>query len=265
MGNVSVREQAKGKQFDQDECFMECGHAQAHVSDRNSSSSYPAHMLPHHRASASHTPQIVQVQRDEYKSVNQEKSMPVVIRWIHGGTEIAIEGSWDNWRTRELLECSGSDFFIVKVLNVGVYHYRFVVDGRWTYASDLPHELDDIGNVFNILDLKESYSENGGRDEEPECPSSPVSSYNNAGFTLQDFGEKLPELPPLLQQMPLNQPSSSKNFQQALHKPLPANLNHLYVKRDGSNQPVVALSSSQRFRSKFVTTVLYKPFKKVRK
>ncbi|MFS7921813.1 putative AMP-activated kinase, glycogen-binding protein [Helianthus anomalus] len=143
MGNVSVREQAKGKQFDQDECFMECGHAQAHVSDTNSSSSYPAHMLPHH--SASHTPQI---QRDEYKS------MPVVIRWIHGGTEVGIEGSWDNWRTRELLECSGSDFFIVKVLNAGVYHYRFVVDGRWTYASDLPHELDDIGNVFNILDLK---------------------------------------------------------------------------------------------------------------
>ncbi|MFS7921808.1 putative AMP-activated kinase, glycogen-binding protein [Helianthus anomalus] len=84
--------------------------------------------------------------------------MPMVIRWIHGGTEVGIEGSWDNWGTRELLECSGSDFFIVKVLTAGVYHYRFVVDGRWTYASDLPHELDDIGNVFNILDLKMSVS-----------------------------------------------------------------------------------------------------------
>ncbi|KAI7744103.1 hypothetical protein M8C21_030353 [Ambrosia artemisiifolia] len=249
--NVSVRQEEKGKEFsDQDECFMECGHDQAHVSNRNSSSSYPAHMLP-------------QVQRDEYKPVNQEKSIPTVIRWIHGGTEVAIEGSWDNWRTRELLEGSGSDFSIVKMLNVGVYHYRFVVDGRWTYAYDLPHEHDDIGHVYNVLDLKET--ENEGIDEDPECPSSPVSSYNNAGFTLQDFGEKLPELPPLLQQMPLNQPSSSKNFQQALHKPLAANLNHLYVKRDPNNQPVVALSSSQRFRTKYVTTVIYKPFKKVRK
>ncbi|XP_076894472.1 SNF1-related protein kinase regulatory subunit beta-2-like [Bidens hawaiensis] len=279
MGNVSVKEQ-KGQQLDQDECFMECGHGQAQLSHGNSSSSYPAHMLTPHRASqfpVTLTPQpylqahvspfnqIMHIQRDEYEYANQEKSIPAVIRWIHGGTNVAIEGSWDNWRTRELLEGSVNDFSIVKVLNVGVYHYRFVVDGHWTYASDLPHEQHDLGNVFNILDLKESYAEYGGRDEEPECPSSPISSYNNAMFTLQDFGEKLPELPPLLQQMPLNQPSSSKNFQQALHKPLSANLNHLYVKRDGNNEPVVALSSSQRFRTKYVTSVLYKPFKKVRK
>ncbi|KAL8195413.1 hypothetical protein R6Q57_025816 [Mikania cordata] len=270
MGNVSVRDE-KGKQFDQDECFMECGHGQAQVS-----SSYPAHMLLPHKASqfpviispqasVSTANQIMQVQTDEYESGHQVKLIPAVISWIHGGTNVAIEGSWDNWMTRELLSGSGSDFAIVKVLNVGVYYYRFVVDGKWTYASDLPHEHDDLGNVFNVLDLKEIYPENEERVQEPECQSSPVSSYNNAVFTLQDFGEKLPELPPLLQQMPLNQPSSSKNIQQHLHKPLSANLNHLYVKRDDNNQPVVALGSSQRFRSKFVTTVLYKPFKKVTK
>ncbi|XP_076922301.1 SNF1-related protein kinase regulatory subunit beta-2-like [Bidens hawaiensis] len=252
MGNVSVKEH-KGQQLDQDECFMECGHGQAQVSHSNTSSSYPAHRAsqfprPYLQAHVSPPNQIMHIQRDEYEYeyVNQEKCIPAVIRWIHGGTNVPIEGSWDNWRTRELLEGPGNDFSIVKVLNVGVYHYRFVVDGQWTYACDLPHEHDDLGNnIFNILDLKESYAENGGRDEEPECPSSPISSYNNAIFALQDFGEKLPELPPLLQQMPLNQSSSSKNFQQALHKPLSANLNHLYVKRDGNNQPAIALSSSQ--------------------
>lgn len=49
MGNVSAKEE-KGKQIGQDECFMECGHAQAQVSNTSSSSSYPAHILPHHRA-----------------------------------------------------------------------------------------------------------------------------------------------------------------------------------------------------------------------
>ncbi|KAK1431094.1 hypothetical protein QVD17_14321 [Tagetes erecta] len=266
MGNVNAREE-KGKQIGQDECFMECGHGhgQAQVSNSSSSSSYPAHILPHHMASQFPANQIMHGERDEYEYENQEKIMPAVIRWIYGGTNVAIEGSWDNWRTRELLEGSGSDFSIVKALHVGVYHYRFVVDGQWTYASDLPHEHDGLGNFFNVLDLKESYPEYGSRDQDPECPSSPISSYNNAVFTLQDFGEKLPELPPLLQQMPLNQPSSSKSFEQALHKPLSANLNHLYVKRDSNNQPVVALSSSQRFRTKFVTNVLYKPFKKQRK
>ncbi|MFS7921814.1 putative association with the SNF1 complex (ASC) domain, ASC domain superfamily [Helianthus anomalus] len=157
-------------------------------------------------------------------------------------------------------------------LNVAMNHYTSIIKKSYltTYFYEhlicIRHCLQSHEKVIRCDNTnEESYSENGGRDEEQECPSSPVSSYNNAGFTLQDFGEKLPELPPLLQQMPLNQPSSSKNFQQALHKPLPANLNHLYVKRDGNNQPVVALSSSQRFRTKFVTTVLYKPFKKVRK
>lgn len=58
---------------------------------------------------------------------------------------------------RELLEGSGHDFSIVKVLNVGVYHYRFVVDGQWTFAPDLPHERDNVGNEFNILELKVCY------------------------------------------------------------------------------------------------------------
>ncbi|KAI3702654.1 hypothetical protein L6452_28402 [Arctium lappa] len=248
MGNVSGKEE-KSREFGQ----------QAQVS---SSSSYGAHRP--------HLPP-TQIQRGEFNessrkngSLSQEKSIPAVISWVHGGTQVAIEGSWDNWRTRELLEGLGCGFSIVKVLNAGVYHYRFVVDGQWTYDPDSPHECDDLGNVFNVLDLKGNYPENMDRDQEPECPSSPISSYNNPILTLDDF-EKLPEMPPLLQQMPLNQPSSSKNRQRDLQKPLSANLNHLYIKRDGSSQPVVALSSSQRFRTKFVTNVLYKPFKKVRK
>lgn len=261
MGNVSGRGE-KSREFDQEEYYMECGHGQAQVNSNSSSSSYGAHRL--HPP----PPQIPRGEFDEssrkYGSVSPEKSIQAVISWIHGGRQVAIEGSWDNWSTRELLAGLGSDFSIVKVLNVGVYHYRFVVDGHWTYDPDLPHECDNLGNVFNVLDLKDNYPENMDRDQEPECPSSPISSYNNAVFTLDDC-EKLPEMPPLLQHMPLNQPSSSKNRQRDLQKPLSANLNHLYIKRDDSSQPVVALSSSLRFRTKFVTNVLYKPFKKVRK
>lgn len=265
MGNVSGREE-KSKGHNQEECYIGCAHSQAKVS-----SNYPAHLLHNPWASQAHvTPsqnpnQNMQIQ-EEFNSINQEKIIPTVFKWIHGGTHVAVEGSWDNWRTRELLVGSGSDYSIVKGLNAGAYHYRFVVNGQWTYAPDLPHEIDDSGNVFNVLDLKDNYPENVNGDQEPEPPSSPTSSYNNATFTLEDFHEKIPEMPLLLQQMPLNQPSSSKNYQHALlQKPLSANLNHLYIKRDTSNQPVVALSSSQRFGTKFVTTVLYKPFKKVKK
>lgn len=56
--------------------------------------------------------------------------------------------------TRIALQRSGKDFTIMKVLPSGVYQYRFLVDGLWKYAPDLPSTQDDDGNVYNILDLQ---------------------------------------------------------------------------------------------------------------
>lgn len=52
------------------------------------------------------------------------------------------------------MQRSGKDFTIMKVLPSGVYQYRFIVDGQWRYAQDLPMAQDDAGNPYNILDLK---------------------------------------------------------------------------------------------------------------
>lgn len=52
------------------------------------------------------------------------------------------------------LHRSGKDFTIMKVLPSGVYQYRFLVDGQWRHAPDLPWAQDDVGNVYNILDLQ---------------------------------------------------------------------------------------------------------------
>ncbi|KAL1109793.1 hypothetical protein V6Z11_D03G201800 [Gossypium hirsutum] len=48
----------------------------------------------------------------------------------------------------------GKDFTIMKVLPSGVYQYRFIVDGQWRYAPDLPWAQDGTGNANNILDLQ---------------------------------------------------------------------------------------------------------------
>ncbi|XP_024980656.1 SNF1-related protein kinase regulatory subunit beta-2-like [Cynara cardunculus var. scolymus] len=252
MGNVNGRK-ANSEELDQDEQ----GHVQAQVS-----SSHHAHMV--NPSSHMCTPQVPvdpcqnpnQIMQMEKIGSNEPSTQyrTAVIRWIHDGTRVAIEGSWDYWKTREFLDgSSGSEFSIVKMLSVGVHLYRYNVDGQWTYAPELPHECDEMGNIFNVLNLKNNF-------QEPECPSSPISSYSNPAFTLDDLNEKLPELPPLLQQMPLNQAAASTNH---LEEPLSVNLNHLYCQRGDRSQPTLALSSSLRFRSKFVTAVLYKPLKKV--
>lgn len=191
--------------------------------------------------------------------------IPTMITWGFDGKQVAIEGSWDNWKTRDFLQKSGKDFTIVKVLPSGVYHYRFIVDGQWRYSPELPQEHDDLGNIFHVLDLKDSVPEVLNNVPGSESPSSPISSYNNSPFNLEDFNEKLPELPPLLQQSPLDRPSSISDNPESLEKPLTAMLNHLYIQRGRTGQSLVALSSTHRFQTKYVTAVLYKPLKQVKK
>lgn len=67
----------------------------------------------------------------------------------------------------------------------------------------------------------------------------------------------LPVLPHLLQQTPPDLPSSSGHSMSS-QKPLPAVMNHLYIQKGCSSQSMVALSSTDRFRSKYVTAVFYK-------
>ncbi|CAL5402627.1 unnamed protein product [Camellia sinensis] len=62
--------------------------------------------------------------------------------WSYDGKEVAVEGS------------SGKDFTIMKVLPSGVFQYKFIVDGQWRYAPDMPWAQDETGNAYNILDLQ---------------------------------------------------------------------------------------------------------------
>ncbi|KAM3221681.1 SNF1-related protein kinase regulatory subunit beta-2 isoform X1 [Capsicum annuum] len=201
----------------------------------------------------------------EYGDMPSENGIPTMITWSHGGHEVAIEGSWDGWKIKDFLQRTDKDFTVMKVLPSGVYHYRFIVDGQWRYAPDFPCERDDSGNMFNVLDLQDIIPEVLNNTSWSEAPPSPESSYNSAPFSSEDFNEKLPDLPPLLQQTPLDQPSSSASSMETFQKPLPAVLNHLYIQKARSSQSMAVLSSTHRFRTKYVTAVLYKSLKNLKK
>eukprot|EP00897_Mesotaenium_endlicherianum_P009427 jgi/Mesen1/8512/ME000480S07867 len=84
----------------------------------------------------------------------QEQGVPTMIAWTHGGDNVSVEGSWDNWTTRLPLQLSGKDFTILKVLPAGMYQYKFIVDEVWRFAPDLPAIYDEIGNVNNVLEVQ---------------------------------------------------------------------------------------------------------------
>ncbi|XVF68531.1 hypothetical protein PTKIN_Ptkin11bG0010100 [Pterospermum kingtungense] len=91
-----------------------------------------------------------------------------------------------------------------------------------------------------------------------EVPRSPDSSYNNVYPGNEVDARDPPVVPPHLHRTLLSYPPSM-NASGSL--PLPENviLNHLYIENREAPRSVVALGFTHRFRSKYVTVVLYKP------
>ncbi|KAH1066785.1 hypothetical protein J1N35_031772 [Gossypium stocksii] len=188
-----------------------------------------------------------------------EKGIPVIITWNYGGNDVAVEGSWDNWRSRKMLQRSGKDHSILLVLPSGIYHYKFIVDGEWRYTPDLPFIADEMGRICNLLDVHDYVPENLDSVAEFEAPASPTSSYSQAFPTEEDFAKEPAVVP---SQLHLTVLGTDDQDGASSSKPQHVVLNHLFIEKGWASQSVVALGYTHRFESKYVTVVLYKPLKR---
>ncbi|XP_039004581.1 SNF1-related protein kinase regulatory subunit beta-1-like [Hibiscus syriacus] len=188
-----------------------------------------------------------------------EKGIPVIITWNYGGNDVAVEGSWDNWRSRKALQRSGSDLSILLVLPSGIYHYKYIVDGEWKYTPNLPFVSDEMGHVFNLLDVHDYVPENLDSVTEFEAPASPNSSYGQAFPTEEDFAKEPAVVP---SQLHLTVLDTDDQDGASSSKPQHVVLNHLFIQKGWASQSVVALGLTHRLKSKYVTVVLYKPLKR---
>ncbi|KAI4326418.1 hypothetical protein MLD38_031736 [Melastoma candidum] len=187
-----------------------------------------------------------------------QRPVPVMIMWSHGGRQIFVTGSWDNWAVIEPMHRSGEEFILMKLLPSGLYHYHFIVDGNITCDRDFPFSFDDSGGkAYNILDVKEFAAESSENLPESALPDSPEDGYGRNSNHDVDFSKPPPDLPPQMYKPLLAEtPPSWADVHQLVERPQHVALNHLYMKScDGR---VVALSSTQRFLEKFVTVIIYK-------
>ncbi|CAL0315952.1 unnamed protein product [Lupinus luteus] len=186
--------------------------------------------------------------------VVHERLKSVRITWNYPASSVAIAGSWDNWGSMEPLQNAGGEcrFVIVKTLPIGIYHYRFIVDGYWTHAPEFPSAYVISCHAYtNILDLQDYVPETVGRLSDLEDPPSPPSSYNNIFLDEGELSKPPPELPPQLPVTIREEPCTSNN--PFSHRPpTHAQLNHLYIHKTDTHQ-CVALRSSYRFQHKYVS------------
>lgn len=194
----------------------------------------------------------------------QPKLIPTVIVWSHGGSHVEVEGSFDNWTTRQPMQRSGKDFTIVKLLPSGVYQYKFIVDGEWKYAADQPAVYDERSIVNNVLEVREYVPENLESLSSFEAPPSPPESYNRPLPTPEDYAKEPPSMPPHLQLTLLNVPPAM-DATASLPRPQHVILNHLYCQRGSHSSSASVVGTTHRYKSKYVTTVMYKPCKSMQR
>ena len=175
----------------------------------------------------------------------------------HGGTHVEVEGSFDNWTTRTLMHRNGKDFTVIKLMQPGVYQYKFIVDGEWKYAPEQPAMYDERGNVNNVVEVCEYTPENLENLHSFAPPGSPVTSYDNAGAVAEDFAKEPPTAPPQLHLTLLNVPPMT-DAPNILPRPQHVVLNHLYCEKQKSKGSLI-MGVTHRYRSKYITVVLYKP------
>lgn len=194
------------------------------------------------------------------------KTIPTVFRWTGGGKTVALAGSFDNWKERIPMARSHEDFTTIIDLAVGTHEYKYYVDGSWTFNPTEPKVSNEFGSCNNQVTVKESDFEVfealavDGRD----VGDSSLTGTESSEFT-QDIPPRLPgtahhrppALPPHLLQVVLNKDSPPLAEPTLLPEPDHVALNHLYALsiKDG----VMTLSSTHRYKKKYVTTLLYRP------
>jgi len=202
-----------------------------------------------------------------------------VFTWIHGGKNVAVTGTWNNWNEIHPLNRSEHDFTSILELPPGVHQYKFIVDGKWKHAPEQPVATDSRGNINNCMEIKEFRL--GQSRGIPFGKKSPPGSYTQEIPDIVKFSDifeehslsvpapggpqkkktdEPPTLPPHLfgTRAVLNTETDDPTV-----LPLPNHvmLNHLYFKEheDDQKRNILILGTTQRYREKFVTMVFYRP------
>ncbi|XP_072430112.1 5'-AMP-activated protein kinase subunit beta-2-like isoform X1 [Chiloscyllium punctatum] len=201
--------------------------------------------------------EFVSWQPDVDESVKFPKqARPTVIRWVGGGREVFISGSFNNWHTKIPLIKSHNDFIAILDLPEGEHQYKFFVDGQWAHDPAEPVITSQLGTINNVIQVKKSDFEvfDALKLDSLECSdtsdlsSSPPGPYHQDIYVLrpEERFKAPPILPPHLLQVILNKDTHISCDPALLPEPNHVMLNHLYALSIKSYQITELLQTNYR-------------------
>lgn len=196
---------------------------------------------------------------------NASRGYPTIFKYQGNGKDAYVCGSFNNWEKIRMVK-SQKDFLALIDLPAGEHQYKFFVDEEWTHDPNNPTKTNEMGSknnyitiqqddfdAFSALDMDSKAAKAGHR----KYPESDEWAQEVPSLHMFENRSGPPILPPHLLQVILNKDTPLSCEPTLLPEPNHVMINHLYALsiKDG----VMVLSSTQRYRKKYVTTLLYKP------
>jgi len=213
------------------------------------------------------------VLRNESKR-GRTKLVPTVFKYSKNpnADDVYLTGTMTSWKCVKMSKPEGESYWVnIQDTREGTIHYKFLVDGYWCIEDNENKVKNDEGVEWNVMEVRKSDFEvfealacdsftlkNTEKSKEEMRFKSDSWCQVSPDFEKLDIKLKTPPtLPPHLLQVILNRDVSYLPDPILLEEPSHVMLNHLYAQaiRDG----LLVLSTTQRFRKKYVTTLLYKP------
>jgi len=196
--------------------------------------------------------------------VTGSKGLPTIFKYSGNAKEAYVCGTFSDWKKIPMVK-SQKDFVALVDLPVGEHQYKYYVDNEWTHDKTIPSIDNTCGSKNNVITIQQDdFEAFSALDMDSKVTNTrhhrgPEAEFGQDIPGLNSFESKPgpPILPPHLLQVILNKDTPLSCEPTLLPEPDHVMINHLYALsiKDG----VMVISSTQRFRKKYVTTLLYKP------
>uniref|UniRef100_W5M045 5'-AMP-activated protein kinase subunit beta-1 n=1 Tax=Lepisosteus oculatus TaxID=7918 RepID=W5M045_LEPOC len=187
------------------------------------------------------------------------QARPTVFRWTGAGKDVFVSGSFNNWVSKIPLTRSQNNFVAIVDLPEGEHQYKFYVDGQWTHDPSEPVVTNQLGTVNNLIQVKKTDFEVFDALLVDSLKSSDVSGKGCTPVYLYSLSIKGRAAPVYLHTCTPCPSGEGLHTCRAgpvfIVGPVPLVGQLLCASQDG----VMVLSATHRYKKKFVTTLLYKP------